>query len=124
MTTTFTRGGFNGDLELGHECEEEIRRILVDPRLEVKDDRKARETGNVFVEYHQPSGPSGIATSNAPWWAIKYGEGRILIVERGVLRKLAIRAFRAGKVVRGGDFNNYTGVLVPLHWFMERDGSS
>jgi hypothetical protein len=84
----------------------------------VKSDRQAARTGNVFVEYRQPPGRSGIAVSTADWRAIEVGGLAWVLVERARLLALARRAYREGRRVKGGDYDRTEGVLVPVEWLV------
>ena len=39
--------------------------------VEVKEDERAKETGNVVIEYESRGKPSGIATSKADFWVLR-----------------------------------------------------
>lgn len=118
MTSGPSRRGFDIDLREGEVHEGELARILalVGPRIEVKTDHKAAHTGNVFVEYAQPTGRSGIAATTAEWWAFNIVGQCIVIVATERLRALARRAWHENRKTRGGDYNRYHGVLVPVEW--------
>lgn len=121
MTQGLSRAGFDIDLKDGQCGEGELAKILrlVGPQIEVKSDYKAAHTGNVFVEYQQPSGDSGIKATTAHWWAFRIvGAGVILIIETERLKDLCRKAWREGRRVRGGDMNRYHGILVPVSWLM------
>lgn len=91
--------------------------------MEVKAERKALRTGNVFIEFAQtpqgqPEKPSGIQTTKADWYAIVIGPTRIL-VPSDYLRYAARKYGRdhPKSVKPGGlDGDNPTrGVAIPLN---------
>lgn len=87
-------------------------------RIELKTDHKAARTGNVFVEYQQPTGKSGIAKTEAEWWAFHLVGLGYCIVPTERLRALARQAYREGRKAHGGDYNRYLGVLIPVEWLV------
>jgi hypothetical protein len=122
VTTGLARAGFDIDLRYGQLREGRLAQILaaLGPLIEVKSDTKARSTGNLFLEYRQKGRPSGLAKTEAQWWAFEIDEDVWLIVPFRRLRAAAARAYRLGRTARGGDFNNYDGVLVPIDWLTHR----
>lgn len=82
-------------------------------KIEVKCDAMVSQTGNLVVEYVCSGKPSGISTSEAPWWAFvldgaKYEqEVVILITKERLLSKLD-----GARSVRGGDGNRAQMYLV------------
>lgn len=119
MTNGPARAGFDLDLRHGQLREGALAEILslrYGDRIEVKSDGRCRRTGRLFVEYEQKGRPSGIATTDAEWWAFEYYDDCWLVIPTIVLRRLARRALRAGLTALGGDDNLYRGALVPLDW--------
>jgi hypothetical protein len=114
MSKGLTRAGFDADLRIGHQAEGEFLRQLHSGPLEHKADKKARETGNIFVEYAQPSGKSGLATTKAETWVFEVNDGVWIAVSTDKLKEIARKAHRCQGSVNGGDYNNYTGVLVNI----------
>lgn len=120
MTEGRSGAGFDIDLRNGQAREDALVYVFLRALVEVKSDRKARETGNVFVEYRQPSGLSGIATTTAQWWAFEIDDDVWILVPTEKLRALARVAWRdPRRRKKGGDFNNYDGVLVPVAWLVK-----
>lgn len=120
MAKGLVNGGFRHDLALGEEYESQLADILKGfgcKTVEVKADGRSLATGNVFVEFKQPSGPSGLATTEADWWAF-YLVGRLawVLVEKGKLRELCVKAYKQGRTAKGGDYDQYEGVLLPISW--------
>ena len=98
------------DLKFGQGREEKLRALFAEldadeTKLEVKTDRQAVTTGNVYVECMQkPPGhdeykPSGIATTGSPYWAFLVGRVTILVPSDALL--WAARE-RADRLVDGG----------------------
>lgn len=113
--------GFDIDLKEGIAQEQSLKNILLgDILVELKSDKKAIETGNVFVEYKQPSGPSGISTTEAEYWAFNLiGLDSIILIKTKRLKVLVKQAYKEGLKAVGGDYNNYYGVLLPLRWIIK-----
>lgn len=115
--------GFDIDLRYGEAREDAFVHVLLRSKVEVKSDRKARETGNVAVEYEQvgtdgQARPSGIATTEADWYAVEYDAGRWQLIETAQLKELARRAIRANRHKWIGDNDEHHNALVPLQWFV------
>lgn len=117
MATGYARAGFDIDLRHGQSREDAFARVLGEARVEIKSDAIARRTGNLFVEYRQKGRPSGIAVTEADYWAFEYDDDCWLVVPTDRLLEVArdIYANRPDLRRSGGDFNRYDGVLVPIH---------
>jgi len=104
--------GFDVDLAKGQIAEEMLSGIL-EGKIEVKCDTKVSQTGNLAVEYMCSGKPSGISTSESPWWAFVLDGARyqqevvILIKKERLLKKLA-----GARSVSGGDGNRAQMYLV------------
>ena len=121
MTGVNTRAGFDIDLREFAAFEGDLIRVLISRgscRIEHKRDCRAVTTGNLFVEYRQPSGKSGIASTESDMWAFEYDENMWLIVPRERLREACVVAFKQGRTTKGGDGKRYHGVLVPIRWLI------
>jgi len=120
MTKGLSGAGFDIDLSEGKARESSLASILCErsTKVEVKSDKKCRHTGNLFIEFEQPSGPSGIATTEAGWWAFEFLDDCWLALPTQRVKELARRAYREGRIRQGGDYNNYRGVLVPIAWVL------
>lgn len=85
-------------------------------RVEVKWDKHAAQTGNVYFETANPRAgkATGIRSSNADWWAHVLGEGQeALLMPLDFLRAwLDERNYRT-VATRGSDSNS-RGLIVPL----------
>lgn len=105
---------FRYDLQLGQIHERWLGEVLTNASIEVKRDYVAAQTGRVFVEFESRGNASGLATSEAEYWAFVLSGHRVAILPTERLREICRAKFRAGKVVRGGDNNTSRGVLVEL----------
>ena len=54
---------FKYDLELGEMAETDFHQMLSKKKIEVKFDRKTKETGNIFIEFQSRDKLSGISTT-------------------------------------------------------------
>lgn len=109
--------GFDHDLRLGNEYESDLAIVMkaTGDKVEVKADFLAAKTGNVFVEFSQPSGPSGLATTKADWWAFYIvGTHTWLLIQTFQLKKLCRKLLKLNGPVKGGDYDGFAGVLVPM----------
>jgi hypothetical protein len=123
MTKGVVRTGFKEDLKIGQKAEGKLATLLRDVGgdVEVKSDQRGHLTHNIYVEYAFKGKPSGIATSEAHWWAYEV-QGRYYLLRIEDLRKLVERAKLEGRTRRGGDYNLTDGALVPMEWlvYLER----
>jgi len=104
---------FAFDLQFGIEGESQLAEIVANKKVEVKRDRVAHETGNVFIEYQSRNKPSGIATTQADFYAYWIGEVCVLISTDKL--KTICRQFLGSEFDRvGGDNNSSKGILLPI----------
>lgn len=82
-------------------------------RIEVKNDYKALETGNIAVETACNGKRSGISVSEADSWLYVLGED-VRVIGRSTLNYLAINH---GRKVSGGDRVAATMYLLPVSVF-------
>ena len=59
---------FRYDLEVGQVAEHAIGEMLANEKIEIKRDMKAKETGNIFIEYESRGKPSGISTTESKFY--------------------------------------------------------
>ena len=109
---------FDLDFRHGVEGEGVLFDLIKNGKVEVKRDRESYKTGNVAVEYNCRGEPSGIAVTEAEWWAFildnEIGTPHaIVIVPLGHLKYLAKRCAREGRIVMGGDDNASKMILIP-----------
>ena len=92
--------------------------LIKNGKVEVKRDRESYRTGNVAVEITYRGEPSGIAVTEAEWWAFVLDNEigtphAIVIVPLWHLKYLAKRCAREGKLVMGGDDKASKMILIP-----------
>ena len=104
---------FRYDLKVGQVAEQALAAIFEGKKVEVKRDRKARLTGNIFVEYESRGKPSGISTSEADYWCFVVEETFILLTTQR-LKKIVEPLKGTDKERRGGDNNTSVGVLLRI----------
>lgn len=132
MTSGVVGGGdyrFDLDIHKGQIAERLLAEILCHEtsgtKVEVKRDYKVSGTGNVAIEYRSRGKRSGIATSEADWWAIalsgpSYDGGDeqpevIVFIKKSRLKRI-LRALRDAGVLRsasGGDDGTSDMALLP-----------
>lgn len=107
---------FYYDLDFGERAEDYLNEIFSDgKKIEVKYDRMAHITGNIFVEYQSRGKFSGIATTQANYWIFVIDKKDYsIIVSTKKLIELCRIAFQLGNIVKGGDNNTSKGVLIPI----------
>lgn len=108
---------FRYDLELGNIKEKELAEILSNKKIEVKYDRQAVDTGNVFIEYESRGKPSGLSTSESDYYCVIIKENIFIIIKTEELKQkcrvyISANHWRGRK--KGGDNNTSIGVLLPL----------
>jgi hypothetical protein len=125
MTEGLAREGFDKDLLFGQAREDAfLRRVLGGTYLEHKSDQRARETGNLFIEYETSTHsrglgeirPSGISVTKAELWAIEFDDDSWIFCPTERIRHLKDEAVHRAMTVWGGDYNRFHGALVPLVW--------
>jgi hypothetical protein len=121
MSSGLARAGFDIDLRHGQAREDALVHTLLASQVEAKSDGRARQTGNLFVEFRHHGRPSGISTTAAHRWAFEYDDGCWLIVPTERVREAARRALQEDRRAVGGDFDQSEGALVPIHWLVRRE---
>lgn len=107
---------FKFDLDFGLKGEKLVLDILTNKKIEVKTDKhtiKGNATGNIFVEYESRGKPSGIAKTQAEYWAFVLSNEQIAIFEIEWLKEKA-RQYLINNKVLGGDNNTSKGILIPI----------
>lgn len=109
------------DLKLGLEREDAFAKVMKHGKVEHKRDVGCVSTGNLYVEFEQLRAdgewhPSGIAASEADYWAFEFFERRWLLIPLEDLKEAARWVYKKypAMVVRGGDGKKTRGVLVPI----------
>ena len=105
---------FTKDLSYGKKHEKLVMKSM--ENFELKTDRKAHKTGNVYVEFQSRGRDSGIRTSKSDTWIFKIvskGDRHLFSVQIPLtrLKKLVSTDYR---IVPGGDNLTSRGYLVPL----------
>lgn len=109
---------FKYDLEIGKIGEKLLNDILTLKKIEVKRDSWIYKSGNIAIEYESRNKPSGIAKSQADYWAIIFSGGYqdeiILIIEQNRLKKICRKYYLKGNIKCMGDDNTSKAVLIPI----------
>ena len=105
---------FKYDLKVGNMGEHELANILQNKTIEVKTDLLTHKTGNVFIEYQSRNKPSGIATSQADYYAIIVKDTKIILKPASELKAIARKYLNTKRDVLGGDSNTSKGILLPV----------
>ena len=105
---------FTKDLSYGKKHEKLVMKSM--ENFELKTDRMAHKTGNVYVEFQSRGRDSGIRTSKSDTWIFKIvsnGDRHLFSIHIPLsrLKKLVSKDYR---VVPGGDNLTSRGYLVPL----------
>lgn len=121
MSEGLSNKGFDIDLATGQFSESVLADILSrsGQYIEVKSDAKCQQTGNIYLEYESRGKPSGLAVTEAQWWAIEYRPMRWLIIRTLELKEIAREYYKNGGI-KGGDYDTSRGVLVPLERILRR----
>ncbi len=109
---------FDIDLAKGIQMEETLKEFFEGKRIEVKSEHHIWETtGNHFVEYECRGKPSGIAVTEAEYWAlmlVREDETIVMVYIVPIERMKALaRKYWKNKTI-GGDNNLSKGILVPI----------
>jgi hypothetical protein len=109
---------FKYDLEFGEIREQRVADILLNQKIEVKTERgQWATTGNIAIEYEYRGQPSGITTTEAPYWMhileVDGEEFCTLLFKTSVLRTL-LKTVKSSRRVAGGDDKQSKLVLLPL----------
>jgi hypothetical protein len=108
---------FNHDLAFGEDAEDWMHNLFNSgKKIEVKYDRIAHETGNVFIEYVSRGKPSGISTTDADYWVYKIEKTGCAIVLPVPFLKDKLREYHKADMYLkdGGDNNTSKGFLIPI----------
>lgn len=104
---------FKYDLEVGQLKESELGDMLSNSKIEVKYDLRAKETGNVFVEYESRGKPSGISTTQSDFYCFAIAHSFVLI-SLSELKTRCRKYIGTGRDVVGGDSDTSKGILLPI----------
>ena len=123
-TVTGYEPRFDIDLKRGKVGEEKVLDTvdaITESRIEVKTDYGVWKTGNLYIEYEKQDRkgdwvPSGVATTEADYWAFAFKDGAIF-VETARLKQLVAKHLEAGNIgFRPGNASSAgsRGVKLPL----------
>lgn len=108
---------------LGQLKEQEIAEIFSNKKIEVKTDFLAQETGNVAIEFQSRGKPSGIAVTQADYYAYCLPRANfqniIIFMEINELKRIAREYWSKGNIKKMGDENTSVSVLIPLNKLFE-----
>lgn len=112
---------FDIDLAKGQQAESLLASLITDvgEKIEVKSEGYIwLRTGNIAIEYESYGKPSGIAATEAEWWAHCLRDGSdevscIVLMPVQKLKKVARLAFKEA-AVQGGDNKASKMVLIEL----------
>ena len=110
---------FKYDLMIGNIYEEKLSVILSQKKIEIKTDFIAHKTGNIAVEYQCRGKPSGIATTQADYYAYIIPRANcqdiILLMRVDKLKGLCRQYFKQGAIKKMGDNDLSVAVLIPIN---------
>ena len=115
---------FKYDLKVGQLAEKWLGELLSGKTLEVKRDFRASRTGKVFVEFFCRGKPSGIATTEADFWAFVIDGNYVVILPTEALKEIVEFHKQKGWVMSGGDNNVSQGALVRVERLIKNAISS
>jgi hypothetical protein len=109
---------FRYDLKVGQVGEKLLNDILTLKTIEVKRDSWIYKSGNIAIEFESRSKPSGIAKSEAEYWAIifsgDYKDEIILIIKSNRLKEICRIYYKKGNIKEMGDNNTSKAILIPI----------
>lgn len=109
---------FYYDLEFGETAEDWASMVFNSgKKIEVKFDRMAHKTGNIFIEYMSRGKYSGIATTQADYWIYKIDQTGVAIILDVFKLKEKLRGYYTnGMYLKdGGDDDTSKGFLIPIN---------
>jgi len=107
---------FKYDLELGEMAETDFHQMLSEKKIEIKYDRKTKETGNIFIEFQSRNKLSGISTTQADFWTYYIDDDFCITISTKKLKEKMKRLLKdkKAKIVPGGDENSSKGLLIKV----------
>lgn len=105
---------FKYDLKIGQKGEKKLAEILENKTIEVKTDLRAKETGNVYVEYKSRGKLSGLATTEADYYCFII-EDNLHLIETNKLKDLCRKYRHTKRDTWGGDDDTSKGILLPIN---------
>jgi len=107
---------FHYDLDFGTQAEDWVKELFTGGyKVEVKCDRMAHRTGNIYVEVYSRGKKSGISTTEADYWIyIVENHPVIFIITVDKLMELCREFHAINGFTKGGDNDTSLGVLIPM----------
>jgi len=105
---------FRYDLKIGQVKEEELANVFIGSKVEVKYDKRALETGNVYVEYESRGMPSGLSKTHADYYCFCFGY-TFHLIETSLLKEKCRKYLNTNRDRLGGDNNTSKGILLPIN---------
>lgn len=118
---------FAHDLAFGEKAEDWTKDIFENgKKVEVKYDRIAHRTGNIFIEYESRNKPSGIATTDADYWVYKIEKTECAIILPINYLKERLRYYYEHNMylINGGDEDTSKGFLIPIDKILTNETSN
>jgi hypothetical protein len=102
---------FDIDVSYGKEREHRFS-DMIHSKMEVKSDRKANITGNIYVEFESRGKPGGVASTEADVWVQEVDEDVFIVMPVSRMKELVrIHLDKYGETL-GGDGHTSRGVLL------------
>ena len=119
----YKKNNFDIDLDFGEKGEDWVVNLFEgNSKVEVKTERGLwQDTGNIAIEIRYKNKPSGLSTTDAKTWIhLLESYGKIVggfILPVPYFKNRIKNLFKSGKVkvVKGGDNNDSTIILVPIN---------
>ena len=113
---------FRADLKFGQENEKKIAEKVFNipiESVEVKEDKIANATGNIFIEYESRGKPSGITTTQADVWfyTVTESPGGLFFYTKEL--KEIVEFLKPTHTRLGGDDNTSKGILISFTEFFK-----
>jgi hypothetical protein len=113
---------FRADLKFGQENEKKIAEKIFNipiESVEVKEDKIANATGNIFIEFESRGKPSGIATTQADVWfyTVTESPGGLFFYTKEL--KEIVEFLKPTHTRLGGDDNTSKGILISFTEFFK-----
>lgn len=111
MVSFQNRSKFDIDRSYGKEREHRFAE-MINSTMEVKSDRKANVTGNVYVEFESRGKPGGVSSTAADVWVQEVDEDVFVVMPVKRMRELVQKRLEKYGPVLGGDGKTSKGVLL------------
>ena len=118
---------FTHDLAFGESAEDWVNDIFKNgKKIEVKYDRIAHKTGNIFIEYQSRGKASGIATTDADYWIYKIEKTECAMILPVAYLKERLRFYYKNNMYLsdGGDENTSKRFLIPINKIITNESSN